>query len=522
MIKNISWAYKTFIKKLFYLIPLAYIPALFSATLQLWTPTVSSDLIDALASLNLHLFTNRLILLFLLQISLALLQYLLRFVNFRIDKKFSIYTETKLYSFMLRRNISTSKGVALSAFREDLGVVVNIYRNIIPTFFISLIYIIVISVILIRLDLLLFFCVLFSSLLPLLFTTLFGRKLKDSDKRQREIQDKYNSYIVDSAVVLQDIKMNHGENLFQRRFFSILEKSFKEFFIFLKLNSILNLITSLISTISSIILYVVIGHMIFSLKATIGNMVSTIMYAGILASKISSITNGVESSIVSFASFERLKEFCSSELKMNLIKRTEYSKPKIKIRDLCYSYVDDKNVLKDINISLLSPGIYLVKGENGCGKTTLLNLIAGFLDCTYASGEIEICGEVNYTSDHSALFPMTLKENLAMDRILDLDIAYKYFNYIGLSEYISKLDQNIFIDDEVELSQGQVYKMLILRAILSNSSILLFDEIDKSFDKETKFKLKKIFSALGKNKLILLVSHSDEYDSIADHIIELK
>ena len=54
MIKNISWAYKTFIKKLFYLIPLAYIPALFSATLQLWTPTVSSDLIDALASLNLH------------------------------------------------------------------------------------------------------------------------------------------------------------------------------------------------------------------------------------------------------------------------------------------------------------------------------------------------------------------------------------------------------------------------------------------------------------------------------------
>lgn len=200
----------------------------------------------------------------------------------------------------------------------------------------------------------------------------------------------------------------------------------------------------------------------------------------------------------------------------------------IKIQEVTKKY-GDQIVLNKIDLTIPNVGLVVLKGANGSGKTSLLNLIAG-LDKPN-EGTIEVDGKVitnfsekemtDYREKFITLIPqkgelfdnLTVKENIELlggNQKID-DIC----NFLKLQEIQNEKAKNI--------SGGEQQKTAIGRAIMKSTSIIIADEPTSSLDPETSIIIFKFLKRLSQNKLIILVTHDIEsVSSFADVVIELQ
>lgn len=185
--------------------------------------------------------------------------------------------------------------------------------------------------------------------------------------------------------------------------------------------------------------------------------------------------------------------------------------------------MNDKLLYKDVNISL-QEGIYILQGENGCGKSTLFNIL---YKLESYNGEILIDNKelsiidtdiyrsniCSYITQKTDLFKhLTLKENIEvlnlnlnkLDDLLDM----LYLKDIYESKTIYK-----------KFSGGEKKKSQILINLLKDTNIILMDEPENNLDEESILNLIKYLNKL--NKIIIISSHSldefidlDNYNSI--------
>jgi len=182
------------------------------------------------------------------------------------------------------------------------------------------------------------------------------------------------------------------------------------------------------------------------------------------------------------------------------------------------------------NVSLEAPAksFICVLGSSGCGKTTLLNLIAGFLEP--CSGAIQVDGTAikGASSDRGvvfqdyALFPwLTVQRNIQFGpRVSGMPhneqevIAKKYLTMVGLSEFARQYPH--------ELSGGMKQRVAIARALANRPSILLLDEPFGALDAMTRETMQDelLTVATKEPKLIIFVTHSvAEAVFLADRVI---
>lgn len=211
------------------------------------------------------------------------------------------------------------------------------------------------------------------------------------------------------------------------------------------------------------------------------------------------------------------------------------------------SYIEFKNVSKEyyieqeVNLALnnisfkIKKGeLVLIKGSNGSGKSSILNLLAGFDKAT--NGEV-IVDKINleklndkknnryireyvgFVFDGNELIDdMTILENI----ILSLNISKKVFdteNYIGKLGFDKKL--NYF---PIELTESERIKASLLRAICKNPKILLCDEILlKMTDKDRRQVIKVLKELASKKKItIIITSDNTSISSFVNKTISLK
>lgn len=160
----------------------------------------------------------------------------------------------------------------------------------------------------------------------------------------------------------------------------------------------------------------------------------------------------------------------------------------------------DKQVLSHINASFDSPGIYLILGENGCGKTTLFRSITGLLK-SY-TGSISMTDSCFGSPGETAfLNHLSGYENL---RYFVPDFSKK--NYASLCE---TFEMNSYIHKEVKsYSAGMRRRLAIVMTLLSDATIMLFDEPLCGLDFRASRELGELLLAERKRgKNILLTSH---------------
>lgn len=180
--------------------------------------------------------------------------------------------------------------------------------------------------------------------------------------------------------------------------------------------------------------------------------------------------------------------------------------PRIKVRNLEFKYYPYKNlVFKNFNLSLEGGGIFLIKGQNGTGKTTLLKLLSGIVKPR--KGEIFLSHHPLLLPDNPLLFfsKPTVREELEL--------------FLG-----RRIEKLRFPDRRIkELSSGERRLISLLVASLSKSPIILLDEPTVGLDPEYKATIIEIFRSLSDTGRMLLIStHDPDLDAFADEIIKIE
>lgn len=225
------------------------------------------------------------------------------------------------------------------------------------------------------------------------------------------------------------------------------------------------------------------------------------------------------------ASMERIDMILKAE---NPIKDPENPKPldgfqdKLEFRDVSFSYVEGRQVLKHINLTIEKGKTVALVGQSGSGKSTLVDLVPRYHEIY--DGELLIDGknvkDVSITSlrslignvnQEAILFNDTFYNNITfgvesatMEQVIEAAKIANAHDFIMESE--QGYDTNIG-DRGCRLSGGQRQRISIARAILKNPAILILDEATSALDTESERLVQEALERLMKTRTTIAIAH---------------
>lgn len=209
----------------------------------------------------------------------------------------------------------------------------------------------------------------------------------------------------------------------------------------------------------------------------------------------------------------------------------------VELKNVYFSYVPDKKLIEDFNLSVKKGQRVAIVGPTGCGKTTLINLLMRFYDVN--KGEISVDGnEIRAITRHSLrsnygmvlqetwLKNGTIRENIVMGRpdATDDEIieAAKAAHSHGFIKRLPNGYDTVIGEDGGSLSQGQKQLLCITRIMLALPPMLILDEATSSIDTRTEIKIQEAFARMMKGRTSFIVAHRLSTIREADIILVMK
>ena len=170
---------------------------------------------------------------------------------------------------------------------------------------------------------------------------------------------------------------------------------------------------------------------------------------------------------------------------------------------------DDKKIFESFSYSFNENGLYVLTGDSGRGKTTLLRIISG-LDENY-SGTVDGggVGNVSFAFQEHRLFPkLTVIQNILVASFKSADKNSENATRVLLKTLnFSEEDMQLYPE---ELSGGMKQRVSIARAILRNSPILLLDEPTKELDSLLAETVADLIAKESLKRLVIVSTHQPE------------
>ena len=210
---------------------------------------------------------------------------------------------------------------------------------------------------------------------------------------------------------------------------------------------------------------------------------------------------------------------------------------RVEIENVAFSYSKDRELIKNLNLSVESGNRVAIVGPTGCGKTTVVNLIMRFYDVD--EGKISVDGvDINNATRKSLrksygmvlqdtwLKEGTVKENIAMGKpdATDEEIIAAA-KAAHAHSFIKRLPQGYdtpITDEASGLSQGQKQLLCITRVMLCLPPMLILDEATSSIDTRTEIRIQKAFSTMMQGRTSFIVAHRLSTIKNADVILVMK
>lgn len=209
----------------------------------------------------------------------------------------------------------------------------------------------------------------------------------------------------------------------------------------------------------------------------------------------------------------------------------------ITIENVDFSYVPEKELIKDLNLKV-KPGMRVaIVGPTGCGKSTLINLLMRFYDVNEGSIKVDGTDIRNITRDSLRdSYGMVLQETWLKSGTIKENIAYGNPNatdeeIIAAAKkahshsFIKRLPQGydtVITEDGGNLSQGQKQLLCITRVMLLLPPMLILDEATSSIDTMTEIRIQKAFNKMMEGRTSFIVAHRLSTIKEADVILVMK
>ena len=279
---------------------------------------------------------------------------------------------------------------------------------------------------------------------------------------------------------------------------------------------------------------------VISTGFTVGQLTCFLSYANQYTKPFNEISNVITELQNAMACagrvFELLDETPQVPEKENAYVLTD-TKGAIEIKDVNFSYVKDKMLITNLNLSV-KPGMRVaIVGPTGCGKSTLINLLMRFYDVD--TGAISVDGTDIRDMTRDSLrqnYGMVLQETWLKSGTIRENIAYgkpdatdeeivQEAKLAHSDSFIRRLPQGydtVIAEDGGNLSQGQKQLLCITRVMLLLPPMLILDEATSSIDTRTEIRIQKAFNRMMQGRTSFIVAHRLSTIREADVILVMK
>lgn len=187
--------------------------------------------------------------------------------------------------------------------------------------------------------------------------------------------------------------------------------------------------------------------------------------------------------------------------------------------NISFSY-ENTMVLKDLSLKMMSGEHIGIVGDSGCGKSTMLKLLAGLYEPE--RGKRIIAGEssperirkqVALVMQHNCLFPLSIRDNITCGHEIEEEVIKRACQNASLMQWVETLHQGL--DTNVgergaQVSGGQAQRIQIARALCKDAPVILLDEPTSALDKETEAAVLLTLNTLMKDKTVIHITHHPE------------
>ena len=365
---------------------------------------------------------------------------------------------------------------------------------------------------------------------------LFRAKFKELHKECQKTDSAVKSFMQEAFENLTVIKsFLSGESIINR-----LDQNIKENRkLKLKRSMLRVTVMVLISLVFSLCYYCALtwGAANLNTAITYGTLMGLLQLISGIRAPLQNATGIIPSYYAALASAERLMELEALEnekepLEAKHIEKIKKSFTKIIARNLDFSYKDN-HVINDSSFEIERGKITAFVGESGVGKSTLFKLLLGLLSADYGSicfdNDVEIDASTrplfSYVPQGNMLISGTIRDNVTFCRN---DVAEeKIMNAVKIAvaeDFIKELPlglDTVITERGSGLSEGQIQRIAIARALLSDSEILLLDESTSAVDEETEAQLINNLKQL-KDKTVIFITHRSTSLKACEHIIQME
>lgn len=379
------------------------------------------------------------------------------------------------------------------------------------------------------------------SILVIIFIPIKCIVMKYFAKKQKSIMEdfirrnqEYAKWFGDTVGGIKEVKLfnifdkKHNEFLIRQK--GIIDKQKQ-----MNMLSQWNIITdSIMVQLLSTVLYIVGGSLVFDLQLSVGSVFAFITYSSYVTGPISAILNigYLLSGII--PSTKRYYEFMDLQEETESGKHIEPIFGELRLQNVSFSYEVGKPVLRDINLTFPKGSKTALMGRNGSGKTTIINLltrvynpVSGYILLNETDiSEISLHkyrNMVSVVSQQIYLFNDTIRNNICLYQNVSDEVIRAACNESGLEDFLKEVSLDYVVGQNgAMLSGGQKQKIALVRALVHDKPIIIFDEVTSNTDSYSEYRINNLLHTRLKNKTVIIITHKREILSEVDRIIMLR
>ncbi len=539
----LRWIIRSSKSQLFNIIFLAVVYGL-NAFVGVYNTVFAKDLIDAATKshdMNAMIYNG------LMYLGVTVFQIitliLARNFLFKISAKTELTMKSKLFNDMMQKDYAHitayHSGELMNLLTSDIGVVSSAITTIIPNVVFFIIKLIGVIYILLSIDVIFSLVFIFGGLLVFLASSLFKPVTKRMHKRVQETDGKVRSFMQEGLSSLLMIKTFDAQDKMSDSADKLQQENYEA----KRKRNIFSIATG--TAVSAVFAFAFVwglgwgSYMLYYGLISYGVLTQIITLIGQIRTPIQGISNIFPTYFNALASAERIMEIEELPDEEVINHQIDVSKMysemrEIRFDDITFSFDRDK-VLEATSLTVKKGAFVAIEGISGIGKSTLLKLLLSVYQPQ--NGEIVIRTDSrDYPVDRSTrkLFSYVPQGNFLLSGTLRENVAFVAPNATDeeileaariacADEFIAELPEGldtVIAERGGGLSEGQVQRIAIARAILSGAPILLLDEATSALDEATEERLLKNLREL-ENITCIIISHKKAAEQICDKIVTI-
>lgn len=409
------------------------------------------------------------------------------------------------------------------------------FNEMMTTLLIDSIFSIGIGMILLKINNRLFSILCFFAILYLIYGIISGKILYGEAKVVNEKEIDFQAQAVenlDTMIALKNVNvLQKATQKLEVKLFKFLKKTFHFQHSILKMNTIMVFFEELLH-----FLIITIG--LFEIAKGKFGLMNLITFEELLnyfLEPFKHITQLIPEYNCIKVSLEKMSDFYSLELEDRTKGLKLFQPGDIVITNLTFSYLPLKPIIENLSITIKENSFVLIKGKSGCGKSTLCQIISRRIEnntCNIKIGNLNIYDysletiqkNITYVGQKETLIQETIRNNILFYREIEEEEFKKVIQICKIDEIVEKKPlrfETFLMKESINLSGGEKQRIILARALLNKSKILVLDEALSEVNKEMELEIIKQIQENYKEKTIIYVSHKD-YDQHFDKVIDFE